>query len=42
MMLYIIGEIRIELLILYDRLRASWKSRRWISDKEYYEVRRGN
>lgn len=41
-MYYIIGEIRLNLIIFYDRLRTSWKSRRWISDKEYYEVRRGN
>jgi hypothetical protein len=41
-MYYLIGEIRLELLILYDRLKDSIKSRRWISDKEYYEVRRGN
>jgi hypothetical protein len=40
--MFLWGEIKLNIIVLYDRLRTSWKSRRWISDKEYYEVRRGN
>jgi len=39
---FLIGEIKLNILITIDRISASIKSRRWISDKEYYEVRRGN
>jgi hypothetical protein len=42
MLRYLINEFLINLSVLIDRLKTSWKSRRWISDKEYYEIRRGN
>jgi hypothetical protein len=41
-MTFIYNELFINLSVLIDRLRTSWKSRRWISDREYYEIRRGN
>ena len=40
--MFLWGEIKINLICFIDRLRTSWKSRRWISDREYYELKRGN
>jgi hypothetical protein len=40
--MFLISELFLNLLILLDRLKASWNSKRWISDQEYYEIRRGN
>ena len=45
--MFLWGELKLNVLILLDRLRASWKSRRWISEREYYnltydELKRGN
>jgi hypothetical protein len=41
-MLFLIGEFKLNLIILLDRIQSSWHNRRWISDQEYYEIRRGN
>ena len=40
--MFLIGELLLNLSILYDRLKASIKSKRWISEQEYYEIKRGN
>jgi len=39
---FLAGELRLNILIFIDRISASIKSKRWISDKEYYELKRGN
>jgi hypothetical protein len=40
--MYLIGELILNLSIFYDRLKYMWVNKRWISDKEYYDIRRGN
>ena len=39
---FLIGELKLNILILIDRISASIKSKRWISNQEYYEIKRGN
>jgi hypothetical protein len=38
--MYLIAEFLINLSIFFDRLKASIKSKRWISEKEYYGIKR--
>jgi hypothetical protein len=39
---FLAGEIKLGVLFTLDRISASIKSRRWISNQEYYEIKRGN
>lgn len=40
--MWIIAEIKIELSFFFARLKSSWVNKRWISSKEFNEIRRGN
>jgi hypothetical protein len=40
-MYYIIGELKIEIIIWLNCLKESWHNKRWISPREY-ERSRGN
>jgi hypothetical protein len=40
--MFLWGELKLGLIFLIDRISASIKSKRWISNQEYYEIKRGN